>query len=436
MRLAICISQILLLTLGTPGFCSAIESSVGPLSYNDLVKLSQSEQIWFGTVHKSLPSSQRIDALELAIFGQHSHGTDSARLAAICAVLNSGKGSMLMPPEAPRLGTAGASVSSSLPPIAPELARTDTASGDAVKAMLKQALKLYSQGNIEEAKTAFERVLAVQPKSVDAYFNLGAIAESQGDLTLALDDYERASEFAPDDTDIRSAVIQTKSKLSRAGSKNQDKSNYLTDSQWNTLKDQVNDAAVAYKNGSYDQAVEILQRVQKQAPERADVIYALSQAYRAQGKYLDARTAISQAIAIDPNNQTYKSALSDLNRQVASLPVSKPPANGFDTIASDGQSDAKNNQTPGEITPFSSAGAPVGWQSAGGYDGFGGSSYYPGYANRTHTLRMNRIQRVAIGSLAGASFGAMLGGSYRGGSMKGALVGGLAGGLFGLLSGH
>lgn len=449
MRALICILQIFLLTVATPVSMYAADAQ---LSYTDFMKLGQLEQLWFGSPHKSLPARERIDALELAVFGQHHHGTDSSRIAAISAVLNSGKDSFLMPPQPPRLDNAQsnhadlAGAATELPPAAPKTltqSKSDYSPDpdkdkDQTKSMLHEALKLYSQGDVQSARAAFARVLAVDPKNADAYFNLGAIAESQGDFRAALNYYQKASESNPDDPDIVSAISSMQGKLANSMAKNTGTDQSASDDEhWQALKAKVDKAAAAYKAGEYDQAIEILQNVEKQAPERADVHYALSQAYKAKGRYEEAKAALNQSMAMDPNNQTYKEAAANLTRQINNGQSTKPFAeNGYDTIASDDKSGIESNQVPGQITPFSSAGTPVGWQSDGGYAGSGTTAYYPAYAYRAHSSAANRIQRVAIGTMAGATFGAMLGGGYRGGRMQGALVGGLAGGLFGLLSGH
>ncbi len=449
MRPTISILLLCLLTLATPMSIQAADLSASQLSYTDLLKLSQCEQLWFGSAHKNLPALERIETLELAVFGHNHGGTDSSRIAALGALLKSSQGNLLMPPEAPKLdktrldhedlpGSAGlpvpqAAAAASIRP-APSMA------SDRTKSMLHDALKLYSQGDAQAAKAAFERVLVIDPKNADAYFNLGAIAEGQGDLHTALDEYQRASYSSPDDSEIRSAITSVQGKLTSSQAKNgRAKQNEPDDKQWQSLKEKVDRAAVAYKTGKYDQAIELLQSVEKETPDRADVLYALSQAYKAKGRLVEAQTALNQALTIDPGNQTYQQALANLNRQIANGQSSKHSiGNGYDTLASAGNSDTtlNTNQTPGQITPFSSAGAPVGWQSGGDYYSSGTPGYYPAYAYRAHSSGMGKIQRVAIGSVAGASFGAMLGGGYRGGRMQGALVGGLAGGLFGLLSGH
>jgi len=56
---------------------------------------------------------------------------------------------------------------------------------------------LKSQGNLEEACIAFQRVVEFKPNSDLAYFNLGQVLKSQGKLAEALDAFQSAIAIAP-----------------------------------------------------------------------------------------------------------------------------------------------------------------------------------------------------------------------------------------------
>jgi tetratricopeptide (TPR) repeat protein len=165
----------------------------------------------------------------------------------------------------------------------------------------------------------------------------------------------------------------------------------LSPQQMDVLRQKVSQAASYYQNGNYDAAINILRDVANQAPDQADVQYALGQACAAKGQTVDAQSALARASSLAPNNQEYKKALFDLNQQLASSPGGKVPEsfgvsgnNGSGNVASN-----PNNGPIGQLTPFTGDnGQPdnqSGWQSASPptrfYSGnsYFGSGYTPGY---------------------------------------------------------
>ena len=83
------------------------------------------------------------------------------------------------------------------------------------------------------------------------------------------------------------------------------------------LKPLTEEASAAFKAGNFDKAIQDLQKVGQSGAFGPDVQYALAQAYRGKGQLQPARAALSRAISIDPGNQMYRSAMSQLNDQLA-----------------------------------------------------------------------------------------------------------------------
>jgi tetratricopeptide (TPR) repeat protein len=380
----------------------------------------------------------------------------------VAAFADSGKQqSLLLPPLAPKLDLSGAADGpKSAPASYQAYNESDEAPpvADPAKEMLKKAMQLYAAGDMTLAENAFRKVIAIDSKNADAYYNLGVIQESRGDLEAALDSYKSASRINPSDNDLRSAVAGVQSKLNdkmaqeqqarqqqvQAAKEEQDRQ--MRDS----LKQQVADAAQAYKSGNYDKAISNLQSVAGKAPDDADVQFALAQAYRGKGNFQSARQALNKALSIDPNNSNYKASLSDVNREIASgaQPRKAPsiaPTNSYqDGIpyqdsapagqltgfssgnrGGDQQTAYADDSAPaGQLTPFADS------QNSQAQRGF--ASDYVRY-NGTST----RLKRAAIGGLTGAAMGMAFSG-FGGGRhslMKGALVGGGLGLLLGGLSG-
>jgi len=450
-----------------PGF--SLSSSASDLDYPDMLKLAQAEKILFGSIHRSLPSKKRIEAIEVELFGEHHQGPYHPRIEAIEASLGSGKTNLLMPPLAPELDRGGSITHADGPPSAPDInalndrpkpstdidALKAAGTTDKAKGLLRQALQLYSTGQISEAEATFKRVLAVDRDNTDAYFNLGAIAESRGDFEGALAYYQEAVRTNPNDTELQNAALAVQRKLNDASAQGLSQvpvapsvvSSAFGRQRTDSLKRRINEASGAYRSGNYDKAIQILKEVALEAPNEADVRYALSQCYKAKHQFLEARSAINLALRLNPNNQLYMDAASDLDRRIASGSTSNRSNqfgsgydSSYDTIASDTRTNrvGDTNAPVGQITPFTGVDtSATGWQSTAGTGGYivrGG--YLPGFARRSYGSysTTSRIQRAAIGTVSGAAIGALFGGGYRSRG-RSALIGGTIGGLFGLLSG-
>ncbi len=75
-----------------------------------------------------------------------------------------------------------------------------------VTAVLKYGARKHKEGNYEEAEAAFRHVLSRDPANVDAFYDLGALAERKGDLIGALSSYRAALALKPHDKEIAEAV--------------------------------------------------------------------------------------------------------------------------------------------------------------------------------------------------------------------------------------
>ncbi len=58
--------------------------------------------------------------------------------------------------------------------------------------LFAEAVKTFDGGDLTEASRAFARVVEKAPENVSAHYNLGVVAERQGNLALAQENYERA----------------------------------------------------------------------------------------------------------------------------------------------------------------------------------------------------------------------------------------------------
>ncbi|MFA7339444.1 MAG: tetratricopeptide repeat protein [Candidatus Obscuribacterales bacterium] len=75
-----------------------------------------------------------------------------------------------------------------------------------VTSVLRYGARKHAEGNFEEAEAAFRHVLSRDPSNVDAFYDLGALAERKGDLIAALSSYRAALALKPHDKEIAEAV--------------------------------------------------------------------------------------------------------------------------------------------------------------------------------------------------------------------------------------
>lgn len=79
--------------------------------------------------------------------------------------------------------------------------------------ILRYGTRKHAQGNLAEAEAAFKHVLSRDPQNVDAFFDLGALAEQRGDLFTALSDYRAALALHPGDAQIKEAVASVEASI-------------------------------------------------------------------------------------------------------------------------------------------------------------------------------------------------------------------------------
>ncbi len=83
-------------------------------------------------------------------------------------------------------------------------------------AKLARGAALHKEGRVDEAEAIFREVLAGNPRCVDAFYDLGAIAEGRGDMIGALSSYRAALALRPGDKELLDAVASTEAALKKS----------------------------------------------------------------------------------------------------------------------------------------------------------------------------------------------------------------------------
>lgn len=464
--LSLSMSLLLLAGSGVPAF-----SAASPVSNE--VRLEKIENSLLGRTQKNMADSERLSALETRVFGAPKTGSVGERIAGLDSAVSTARtaSSLLAPPMAPRLDNSQWSKAEEPQPQA--LSNYDdpdaATSTDAATSMLKRATDLYAKGNTSEAERMFKKVLTVDSRNADAHYNLGAIAESRGDISTALNEYRAASQLNPNDGEFKDAVAQIERKqqsdrLAQAEQQRQRDDAQRESAKRDNLKGLIAQASTAYKNGQYDTAIRQLETVVRQAPSDSDVRFALAQAYKAKGDLSKARLNLNQALASQPNNKLYRDALTDLDQRVASGASGSgkaPGNNGAGSYDSARRYDNAQQDDGPRYAPAPSRQAPTDYISSASNSNnstYGSSvaddgaiqpfSPSPSYSGNASSRRFDKrgifgggggtsslVKRAAIGSVTGAAMGAMWARNSGGGMKSGMLKGALMGGVLGIFTG-
>jgi Flp pilus assembly protein TadD len=444
-------------------------------------KLGEYERTLFGSADNSEPVEKRLQHIEKQLFGKASKGGNTGeRLNAIEKVMS---GKAYLPPIAPEMDRSEFAPTPQKAPDNPtveanQIDRQDDAplpadNGDRVKGLLRQAMQSYSQGKSTEAERIYQQVLGLDFRNVDANYNLGAIAESKGDLTGAKRYYSTALKGSPGDTDIGDALRAVEQKLQKQEMAKAQAAAQSSSSSNNppiTEADRAiaQQAAESYRKGNFDEAISKLGYLARKNPYDANTQFALGQAYRGKGNSTEALKHLRSAATLDPRNDMYVKALNDAQTQIEDHQTASTPGSyGDNNLASSSAGAGGSSGTGGsnDVTPFtglpggnsddSSGGSGMsaidnylrrhggsgGGMYVGSVSGYGSPGMYGGSSIGGFPMMLGtasggtRLRRVMTSSLTGAAIGAMTNRGYPGGMSRGAMKGAMYGGLFGLLMG-
>lgn len=79
--------------------------------------------------------------------------------------------------------------------------------------LLREGMEAHRRGEDAKAEQLFKKVVLLEPRNPDGYFNLGALAEKKKDLAGALMSYRAALNLSPNDRELRDAVDSVESML-------------------------------------------------------------------------------------------------------------------------------------------------------------------------------------------------------------------------------
>jgi len=227
---------------------------------------------------------------------------------ALCGVLG-----LLLVFAAGCAGSGGKRVDAAVPP--------EKRLADARKAVARHPNDpdaLYRMGNAlfdlqryQDAATAYEGVLAIDPKHVAAHVNLGLSLKRLNRLPEAIAHYEAALALAPDDRvtlcDL-AAAQESKGDLEEAAKT----LSRLVELQPDDIQVLSRQANVLFKLGRYDEAAGVFEKVIKKDPGLSDDYYNLGLCHFHQANYDAALRTWLAALAHEPRNRSVNKGLAVL----------------------------------------------------------------------------------------------------------------------------
>lgn len=107
------------------------------------------------------------------------------------------------------------------PSSAHRISRGKTHKGSHAASLLREGMEAHRNGDDAKAEHLFKRVVLIEPRNPDGYFNLGALAEKKNDLAGALMSYRAALNLSPHDRELLDAVESLESQLGVVGNAEQ-----------------------------------------------------------------------------------------------------------------------------------------------------------------------------------------------------------------------
>ncbi len=184
---------------------------------------------------------------------------------------------------------------------------------------MRKGIDLTRHDKFDEAITEFNKAIAINPKSANAYYSLGFTYDKKGDLANAISNFSKAIEIDP----------------------------ALTDAYYNR-------GFAYYRKGAFDNAIADYNKLIEINPAYADAYYGLGLVYSKKGDLKKAIFEYTKAIEVRPNfalaydaravayftNKNYISAMFDVNKAQSLASRSRPPRIAQASLANAGKTSA------------------------------------------------------------------------------------------------
>lgn len=187
-----------------------------------------------------------------------------------------------------------------------------------VTTRLNMGTLFQAKKDYETAIEAYDTILDVNPNFKLAYLYKAQCYKAMGNKTAAIENYKLALNLDPNNQEIRDELYD----VYETSMTPEEKLSYI----YQQVQKEPNNAALLYryafelhKANKLSEAVTYYNQALKLNPKNEDTYMNLAQAYKQQGNYDKARTLLTEAKGLFPENTTIKKQLSAIDSETASL---------------------------------------------------------------------------------------------------------------------
>jgi len=172
-----------------------------------------------------------------------------------------------------------------------------------IRTLMKDAIKLSKRKEMDGAVDKFNQVIRLDPQNAEAFFSLGVIYESKGQLDQALTAYHQAHDVNPDRLDYKEAItaLEQKGAQKQEGSAKQAENNQ-----------RAKEAADAFKRKEFMSALEMYKRLETDFPKNAPYKYNIGTIYLMMQNPVQALEYYEMARKLNPKEERYVTAANKL----------------------------------------------------------------------------------------------------------------------------
>lgn len=265
-------------------------------------KLNKAEKDFFFQTYDSQPLQERVERLEKRVLGSAGSGDIDQRLNQILQAIGSSQEPEMQLENASKTPSADTESNTMLPSVRADDDRDIqdnalTARDTEIRNLLAEGVSLWRNKNLQEAIEKFEQVIRLDANNAEAYFSMGVVSESKGDLKRAIAYYSKAQELDPKKKEYKQASALVSKKIASIEPE--------LDKESQELLDDANDA---FKNKEYLSALDLFKRLDAKNPKVAAYKYNIGTLYLLVKNPFQASEYYKQAVKLKPDELKYQNA--------------------------------------------------------------------------------------------------------------------------------
>ena len=265
-------------------------------------KLNKAEKDFFFQTYENQPLNERVERLEKRVLGSAGSGDVDQRLNQVLQAIGSSQEPDMQLETAGQTNNNSTESNTMLPSVRQDDESDNqdnalTARDTEIRNLLAEGVSLWRNKNLQEAIEKFEQVIRLDANNAEAYFSMGVVSESRGDLKKAIAYYSKAQELDPRKKEYKQASALINKKIATAEPE--------LDKESQELLDDANDA---FKNKEYLSALDLFKRLDAKNPKVAAYKYNIGTLYLLVKNPFQALEYYKQALKLKPDEPKYQNA--------------------------------------------------------------------------------------------------------------------------------